>query len=945
LALGFDGVVETVGTEGVLALVGLPVLLAIASKSGRIQSLRGIRSKALIRDGSCPAWGAARARQMAGWLMAVLVVGLAAWMPVTGHAAEYTIGPTPAWVVLTMPGVSGANQISQGSDGVAYLLTDTQILAGEQERVTYHRLVSTALNASGVDSVANIEIPFDPSYQTLVLHSINIVRDGRIIPKLTTARIQVIQRETELEARIYDGAKTVNVFLDDVRAGDTIDYAYSTTGRNPVFKGLDFGVMWLQYGVPVARIHARLLLPLGKQVTFAARNTALNAVVREHDGLHDYVWNVVDTPALTIEKGAPDWYSPFAKIDWSEFPDWAAVARWAQPLYQVPATLSPALQTQVDRIAKAEATPVGRMLAALRLVQGDVRYLGVEIGQNSHAPNAPAEVFARRFGDCKDKTLLTLTLLNHLGVEARAALVNTRIQRGLADELPNPGAFDHVLVQANIDGKTWWIDPTRYTQKADIESLFQPDYGLALIVDSRTEGLTAMKRADAASASRSLHAVYDASAGFDKPVRYTVETTTKGESAESLRMALSSTNLADMQKNYLNFYANSYPHITVAAPLQIHDDESGNSILTKESYVIADISSPSDDGKGRVADIHLTDVMQALRDPEVTIRKSPLQLAYPFDVSQRTEVLLPDEWPLKPSSTTIDDPAFRFEQTVKLEGSRLIITDHVQVLTDEVAAKDMVRYLGNLARARNVAGYEFSWDKPVAATTTPSGAKASALDRMNWPVALLALAMFGFYTWLAVVTYRYDPPPSNERVDDLVGIGGWLLVLAVILMLRPLVHVATLIQLVNAMSIGKWSVLTTYGSSTYNALWAPLLLFELAAALAQLVFSLLVLLLFFQRRSNFPRVALLLLLAATVLQVSDHMLASLVPSVKAAWKGGAQMVGGVIGTAIWSVYLIQSLRVKSTFVRRYRVSALLPQIADQTSAGEPMIPTTVTDLN
>jgi prolipoprotein diacylglyceryltransferase len=75
------------------------------------------------------------------------------------------------------------------------------------------------------------------------------------------------------------------------------------------------------------------------------------------------------------------------------------------------------------------------------------------------------------------------------------------------------------------------------------------------------------------------------------------------------------------------------------------------------------------------------------------------------------------------------------------------------------------------------------------------------------------------------------------------------------------------------------------------------------------------------------------------------MLASLVPSVKAAWKGGAQMVGGVIGTAIWSAYLIQSLRVKSTFVRRYRVSAPLPQIADQTSAGEPMIPTTVTDLN
>ncbi|MGC1551111.1 MAG: DUF3857 domain-containing protein [Rhodanobacter sp.] len=887
---------------------------------------------------------------MAGWLMTVLIGGLVALMPVTGHTTEYTVGPAPAWVVPTTPGVSGADQVSQGSDGVAYLLTDTQMLAGDQQRVTYHRLVSTALNASGVDSVANIQIPFDPSYQTLVLHAINIVRDGRVIPKLAKARIQVIQREAELEARIYDGAKTVNVFLDDVRVGDTIDYAYSTTGRNPVFKGLDFGTMWLQFGTPVARIHTRLLLPLNKSVTFAEQNTAIKAVVSEHDGLRDYVWDVVDPPALTIEKGAPDWYLPFARVAWSEFPDWAAVARWAQPLYQVPATLSPALQVQVNRIAKTETTPTGQMLAALRLVQSEVRYLGVEIGQNSHAPNAPAVVFTRRFGDCKDKTLLTLTLLEHLGIEAHAALVNTRLQRGLTDVLPNPSAFDHVLVQANIEGKIWWIDPTRPTQQADLDNLFQPDFGLALIVGPGTQGLTDMKRSEAASsASRSLYALFDASAGFDKPVPYTVETTTKGESAEWLRATLSSINRVDLQKNYLNFYANNYPHITVAAPLQVRDDEQSNSIIIGETYVIADMSSPSDDDKRRVAGIHMPDIVRVLRDPEVTIRKSPLRLAYPLDVSQRTEVLLPGEWPIKPSSTTIDDPAFRFEQTEKLRGRRLIITDHFQGLTDEVPAKDMARYLGNLARARAVAGYELSWGKPVATTTISSGAKASALDRMNWPVALLALGMFGFWTWLAVVTYRYDPTPSNTQDNRWVGIDGWLLVLAVVLALKPLVYGYSLTKLVNLMSIDKWSVLTTYGSSRYSALWAPVLLFELAAALAQLVFSLLVLLLFFQRRSSFPRLALLLLLAAIVLRVSDHMLVSLLHVTKGASTYIEEMVGSVIGVAIWSAYLLLSQRVKSTFVRRYRVSAApplspsLPQAVDRTSAGEPMIPAAITD--
>ncbi|MEO6926316.1 MAG: DUF3857 domain-containing protein [Rhodanobacter sp.] len=863
-------------------------------------------------------------------MSAALIVVLLMLAPAAGFAAEYAVGPVPTWVIPTTPGTAGANQANRGSDGVAYLLTDTQVLAGAQ-RVMYRRVVSTALNAGGVDAVANIEITFDPSYQKLVLHSINIVRHGKVIPKLATAKIQVLQRETELETRIYDGSKTVNVFLDDVRVGDTIDYAFSRIGRNPVFQGRDFGTMSLQFGIPVARVHARLLVPLDRHPSIALHNTAMKSAVSEHDGFRDQVWDVVDPPVLNVEAGAPDWYSPYAEVEWSQFPDWSAVARWAQPLYQVPDKLDASLQAQVDRIAKAEKTPAGRMLAALRLVQGEVRYLGVEIGQNSHAPNPPSVVFARRFGDCKDKTLLTLTLLKYLGVDAHAALVNTRLQRGIEDRLPNPGAFDHVLVQARIDGKTWWIDPTRYTQNADLAHLFQPDYGPTLIVDAATQRLTAMKHAAPGDSGSDLRVTFDASAGFDKPVRYTVETTARGEVAEALRGTLSSTNLTDLQKKYLNFYANDYPHIVVAAPLQVHDDVVDNLITTRETYTLADMSLPSDDGAGRVAVIHLGDIVQALRDPDVSIRKSPLQLAYPHDVCERVEVLLPDDWPSKLHTTTIDDPAFRFVQTVTKAGLHLIITDHFQTLTDEVSAGDMTRYLANLARARDIAGYQFSWGKPAAASKSASG-----MDRMNWSVAMLALGMIGLFSWLAVVAFRYDPAPAHEPDMEWAGIGGWLLLLAVVLALRPLVYASALVPLAGVMSAETWSSLTTYGSSTYNAMWAPLLLFELAANLAQLVFSLLLLVLLFKRRSSFPRLAVVLFVVAIVLPVGDLMLSGLMPGIKTTPDEISKAVGGALGVGIWVAYLLSSRRVKATFVRRYRISAPppLPGPAAQSGAGE-----------
>jgi hypothetical protein len=340
----------------------------------------------VTRDESRLGWGILGARLKASWWALVM---LAVLTPLTGRAAEYTIGPTPAWVLPATPGTVSAAAASQDSFGEVYLLADTQVLASDQQHVTYRRLVVNAVNASGVNSVANIQIRFDPSYQSLVLHSINIVRNGHVIPKLAAARIQVLQREAELEAQIYDGTKTVNVFLDDVREGDTVDYSYSTSGRNPVFKGQDFGTELLQFPVPVARIHSRLLVPSSKRINFATRNTSIKPTVSQHNGLLDYVWDVANPPVLKVESDAPFWYMPYAEVTWSDFADWQAVARWAQPLYQVPDALSPELQAQVDRIAKAEQTPSGRMLAALRLVQADVRYLGVEIGQNSHAPIHP----------------------------------------------------------------------------------------------------------------------------------------------------------------------------------------------------------------------------------------------------------------------------------------------------------------------------------------------------------------------------------------------------------------------------------------------------------------------------------------------------------------------------------------------------------------------------
>src|SRR5690606_12491954 len=125
----------------------------------------------------------------------------------------------------------------------------------------------------------------------------------------------------------------------------------------------------------------------------------------------------------------------------------------------IPDELETSIESEIKRIASTETSDEGRLLAALRFVQGEIRYLGVEVGPGSHAPSPPDQVLARRLGDCKDKTLLTVTLLDRLGIEAHPPLVATGLRRAIAQRLPSPGAFDHVIVLAKLDGQFIWLDP------------------------------------------------------------------------------------------------------------------------------------------------------------------------------------------------------------------------------------------------------------------------------------------------------------------------------------------------------------------------------------------------------------------------------------------------------------------------------------------------------
>jgi transglutaminase-like putative cysteine protease len=839
--------------------------------------------------------------------LAAAALAIGAGLPAA--ASEVQFGAVPDWVDPVVAPLQAQAAPGTTSGGVQYLLADDQTRIEAHDRVRYRHYAMRALTGDGVEEIAHVEVAFDPSYETLTLHAINVWRSGHRLSRLNPASVHVLQREKDLEARIYDGRKTADVTLDDVRIGDVVEYDYTLRGVNPAYRERTFGSYDLQWKVPLQSRYARLLVPEGRELRITPRNTTLQPTVQRHDGWVDYVWRASAVPALPVDDDTPDWYDPYASVQWSEYADWGAVAAWAVPFYRAAPDQGPALQAQVDAIAQASADPAERLLAALHFVQREVRYLGIEVGIGSLAPRAPRQVFERRFGDCKDKALLTVWMLRALGIDAQPALVNTQLERAIEQYSPTPGLFDHVVVRARIGDRDYWLDPTRAVQKGTLANVSQADFGRALVVDGATTGLQAMVDRRDVVRKRDVHTVFDASGGRGKPMTMQVTTVYQGESAESMRAHLAGRSHDALQHDYLNFYAGFYPDVTLDKPFTVSDDDAGNRLTISEYYRLGDLWKHSDPKKRFELSIQSPEIESELHTPDSTVRSGPLALLYPFTVTSVTEIRLHKDWNLDIAPGGVEDPAFRFSYDTSAAGPVVRMTERLEFRADQVPADKVSAYATQVRRARDTLGISLY---------LPDDAPKAASGGFNWLVALLGLCMFGGALWLARQVHRYDPPPRAGDFDDAPqGIAGWLLLPALGMILTPL-HIGRGVwSTLPSYATDAWSTLTVAGGAGYNPAWAPVLLFELGMNILLFVLAMTLAILFFRRRSSLPRAYVGFLWMSFAFTVIDQVVSQAVgakdPADSLDW---ARLVRDLAAALIWGSYFLVSRRVAATFVRR-----------------------------
>ncbi len=443
----------------------------------------------------------------------------------------------PDWVRAAIPAQLPAVDADTRS---IVLLDDTSLTVTAAGAIaSKHRRVVKILTPAGRED-AYVAVYFDNDTKLRALRGWSIDKSGE---EYTVKEKDAVET-SGADFEVYTDTK-LKVLRIPADVGSVVAYEYERNERPHLLES----TWYFQEDIPVARARFSLAMPQGWTYDVKWLN---------HDPVTAAMpstWEVQSVPAIADEERRPSTAALAARAGFQFVPPggkamaWSDVARWFDNLAAPRLAPTPALQTKVRELAD--------MRAIARFTQRDVRYVAVEIGIGGYQPHAAADVFSKRFGDCKDKVTLLRTMLKETGVDALSVLVHT--SRGTTDPAyPSMRSFNHVIaaipvsaetakgMRAVVDhprlGKLLLFDPTStLTPFGELPEYLQASRGLLVTHDG---GELIELPSHAPDASR-LHRVAKLQLDAQGTLSGTVEEVRSGSMAAGMRGALQELSAAD----------------------------------------------------------------------------------------------------------------------------------------------------------------------------------------------------------------------------------------------------------------------------------------------------------------------------------------------------------------------------------------------------------------
>lgn len=628
------------------------------------------------------------------------------------HAGD-TIGrgAPPAWVKAA-PVV---DQPAPAANGDAFRIEvfDQQYYFDGAGSHVYVRSRAAVLTPQALASFGTVALPWNPAAQDVTVHAVDIWRGDQRIDALEGRDFAILRRETNLEAAVVDGVLTATLQLDDLRVGDRLEFAYSVKTHIPL---MGSHAEFLASGAVPASVDQyffRASWPTSINMQIQATDDWPRPQVRRRGDRSEIEVALTGVEPVLVPADAPLRFHYVKVLEGTDYAAWSDVSALFVPLYEQASVLaddSP-LHAEIERIRTTHSSQADQVLAALRLVQDEVRYLALAMGEGGLLPATADDTWNRRLGDCKGKTSLLLALLKGLGVEAHPVLAST-VNDALDQRLPAMSAFDHVFVQAVVDGQIVWLDGTRVGDRS-LTALPPLAYGWVLPVKAGAT-LVRLPSDPPSEYLREVLIELDLSNGIYSAGPVTGEVLMRGDTAAMMQVQFSVASPAQRDAYMRTMWPGLIDDLTITTVASAYDEARNELRLTMTGEATLDWASRG----GRRAEAPLSRISWSSGDrrPEGPFRDLPFITNYPAFSRFRTTVILPDGgegFVVNADDIDQEAAAYRHRRHVTRDGARVVMERDTVALRPEmteaerVAAKEPLERLSN-QRVEIVAprGYE-----------------------------------------------------------------------------------------------------------------------------------------------------------------------------------------------------------------------------------------------
>ena len=276
---------------------------------------------------------------------------------------------------------------------------------------------------------------------------------------------------------IYDpNQKVIKVFIPGLKIGDTIHYKIRVHNFKPMIQGHFFANAILQYNFPAKAIDLQIVLPRQKVLYSLIKDRDQDAKItswqKTTGKTRIYHWKFRNIPELTPEPRMPEPDRVAMRLLLSTMKSWKDVSKWYCNLAEPHLKPTPAIIKKVQELVKGKNKPDEKIRALFFFVSRKIRYMGLieEAKRPGFEPHDVALTFERRYGVCRDKAALLVSMLRVAGFRAVPVLIKAGGK--LDPEIPIP-QFNHAIcaVIDEHDLPVVYLDPTSETSNQ-----FLPDY-------------------------------------------------------------------------------------------------------------------------------------------------------------------------------------------------------------------------------------------------------------------------------------------------------------------------------------------------------------------------------------------------------------------------------------------------------------------------------------